>query len=320
MSKKRNKKSVVVRRNAGLGDNLLATAHAWYYASQTGRDLEICWAPSMYFKEKTINSFGRFFEVPREIGGVKIQYEEFVKPWKRLHRRLPLFPLKLFIPSLLGETAHKILRDQTPLFIKHWMEKRRQWLTRFIESGGRARAGKVVINTHFNFLEPDKIKPFFDALRLAPKYQERLDDFRDKHFKGKKVIGVHIRYYDKSLPYSNHSPYWMKPEERFNHIKSELRKIIKQLNTKDYVVFLATDNEKVHDFFKTNIDHLVTYEKTFHDLSFTLELHQKTAENAFEDDLIEMFLLAESSILYRYPPSGSWFSYYGSLYASEVVI
>lgn len=311
---------MVAKRNAGLGDNLLATAHAWYYASRTGRDLEICWAPSMYFSDKSINSFGKFFKVPQSIKGVNIIYEKNVGPWKRMRIRLPFFPLRFFIPSMLGEGLQKILRQNTPLFLKESNKKRREWLTGIIESGTNVGNREAVINTHFDFLEPQIIKPFFDALKLAPEYQERLVKFREKHFRNKTVIGVHIRYYDKSLPFSNHTPYWLEPEKSFSHIKNELQKIVQKLNTDDYVIFLATDNVKVYDFFYDNIDHLVTYPKEFQNITFTLDLHQKVRENSFEDDLIEMFLLAESQILYRYPPSGSWFSYYASLYAEELFI
>jgi len=319
MKTKKNKK-VVARRNAGLGDNLLATAHAWYYAQQTGRDLEISWAPSMYFADKSINSFGTFFKVPKKINDVDVIYNPKIKFRDRLYRRLPFFPAKYFLPTILGESVHKLLKNKAPGVFKKMTGTRRQWLMKIIEEGKPFNKEVLVFNTHFNFLEPEKIKPFFDALELMPKYQEKVDEFRKKHFKGKKVIGVHVRYYDKNLPYSNHTPYWLKPDESFEHIKSELQKIIKKLDTEDYVIYLATDNEIVFKYFKQNIDKLVVYNKAFQNITFTASLHHKVEENSYEDDLIEMFLLADSNVLYRYPPSGSWFSFYGSLYANEVIM
>ena len=313
-------KKLIVRRNAGLGDNLLATAHAWYYAQQTGRDLEISWAPSMYFIDKSVNSFGTFFKVPEKIGDVNIIYNTNISFTKRLYRRLPFFPGKYFLPTILGELAHKLLRNNAPDFFKKMSEKRRNWLMNIIEDGRSFDKNIIVFNTHFNFLDPQKIKPFFDAIELLPEYQERVDEFRNKYFQGKKVVGVHVRYYDKNLPFSNHTPYWLEPNESFEHIKNELEKIIKKLDADDYVIYLATDNEIVFDYFSKNIDKLVVYNKKFQNITFTASLHHKVEENSYEDDLIEMFLLADSNVLYRYPPSGSWFSFYASLYADEVIM
>ena len=320
MMKNKSKKKVVARRNAGLGDNLLATAHAWYYAQQTGRDLEISWAPSMYFSDKSVNSFGTFFKVPEKIGDVNIIYHEKVRFFTRLKRRLPFFPLKYFFQTIFAEVTIKLMRNKGPKIIHKIRDKRNKWLTDFIYNGNSTSNLNVTFNTCFNFLESEKIKPFFDALELLPKYQERVDEFRNKHFKGKKVIGVHVRYYDKNLPFSNHTQYWLEPEKSFEHIKNELQKIVNKLDTDDYVIYLSTDNEIVFDYFRNSIDNFVVYNKAFQNITFTMSLHHKIAENSYEDDLIEMFLLADSNVLYRYPPSGSWFSFYGSLYADEVVM
>ena len=205
MEYKSNKK-VVARRNAGIGDNLLATAHAWYYAKKTGRSLVINWAPSMYFKDKSKNAFGAFFEVPREIDGVRIIYEEKVGLLKRFLRRLPLLPFRYFLPVLIIEVFHKFLRGSTPASMMRLREKRRAWSIDLIENGTDYGKDTVVFNTHFNFLPQNVLKPFFDSLVLRPPYQEKIDDFVNHFFKGKKVIGLHIRYYDKNLPVSNHTP------------------------------------------------------------------------------------------------------------------
>ncbi|MFO7924697.1 MAG: nodulation protein NodZ [Bacteroidales bacterium] len=319
MEHKSNKK-VISRRNAGIGDNLLATAHAWYYAKKTNRALVINWAPSMYFSDKSKNAFGTFFEVPDEIDGVRIIYEENVGLLKRLLRRLPLFPFRFFLPVVFIEVVHKFLRGRTPSSMMRLREKRRAWSIDLIENGTDCGRDTVVFNTHFNFLDPQLLKPFFDGLKLKPRYQEKIDGFSEHFFKSKIVIGMHIRYYDKSLPYSNHTPYWLEPEKSFDIIRSRVRELTANHGDNGYVVYLATDSKVVYDNLKDSIPNLVTYAKDFQSVTFTLTLHHRVDENSYEDDLIEMFLLARSDILYRYPPSGSWFSYYGSLYAGEVII
>lgn len=317
---KQEKKRVISRRNAGLGDNLLATAHAWYYAQQTGRDMEISWVPSMYFKDNSVNSFGYFFKIPDKIGDVHILYNPKVGFLTRLKRRLPLFPAKFFLQTFIGEVVVKLLRNKGPKFIHEAKNKRREWLIDIIRSSKHRPEKEIVFNTHFNFLEPKLIKPFFDAIHLTPKFQDKVDDFQNTHFKDKKVIGVHVRYYDKSRPISSHTKHWLEPDKSFEHIKSQIQKIIAKFDTQNYIIYLATDNEIVFNYFKKNFDNLVTYNKAFQDIKFDITLHHKIAENSYEDDLIEMFLLSYSNVLYRYPPSGSWFSFYGSLYADEVVM
>jgi len=257
------RKKVISRRNSGLGDNLLATAHAWYFANRNGRSLEINWAPSMYFKDKSINAFGRFFKVPSEIGNVPIEYQNRVGFFKRLYRRLPLFPFKFFLSSLFAEITHKILRNRTPPKIKNIRDHRREWCMSLIKNEIKSNSREILFNTHFDFLPQQEIKPFFDELQLIPRLQEKIDNFSDRFFKNKKVIGMHVRYYDKSLPVSNHTPYWLEPEKSFERIESEIQEIISSLKGQDYVVYLATDSEIVYDFAKNKIPNLVTYKNVF---------------------------------------------------------
>ena len=54
--------------------------------------------------------------------------------------------------------------------------------------------------------------------------------------------------------------------------------------------------------------------------SATQELHEELPVETAEESAIEMLLLARSEILVRFPPSGSWFSYLGSLYARKVIM
>jgi len=60
----------------------------------------------------------------------------------------------------------------------------------------------------------------------------------------------------------------------------------------------------------------VTFDKEFN--SHDIQLYQGLPIEMASAAIIEMFLLAKSDILVRFPPI-SWFSYYASLYAKEVV-
>jgi hypothetical protein len=245
----------------------------------------------MYFSEKSKNAFGEFFEVPDEIDGVRIIYEDRIGLIKRVSRRLPFFPLKYFLPVLIIEILHKFLRSKTPSWMMNYREIRREWSIQLISNGTEYNKDVVIFNTHFNFLDPQLLKPFFDGLKLKPQYQEKIDGFANHFFEGRTVVGMHIRYYDKSLPVSNHTPYWLQPEKSFEIIRSRVRELTANLGDNGYVVYLATDSKVVYDNLKDTIPNLVTYAKDFQSVKFTLTLHHKIDENSFEDDLIEMFCL-----------------------------
>ncbi len=89
------------------------------------------------------------------------------------------------------------------------------------------------------------------------------------------------------------------------------------LEESEYVVFLCTDSRVVQEFVSKSIGNVVSYEKKFGE-DGSRELHEELPVETAEATLIEMFLLARSDILVRFPP-GSWFSHYASLYVKTIV-
>jgi len=318
MKNNKHQKEVISRRNAGLGDNLFATAHAWYYAKKTNRKLVISWAPSMYLNDKSANGFPYFFEVPESIDHVPIKVENKVGAYQRFIRRLPLIPYKFFLPALFAEAVHKIFRKKTPGFLLQFMDNRRKWSIDLIKNGTDIKNKTMIFNSHYGFLLSET-KPFFDALKLQPQFQALVDNFAEQHFKNKTVIGLHIKYYDKTMPKSNHTQHWLDPQVSLNQIKEKITEIISRIEKGNYIIYLATDSAIVQDFLKEHFENIVSFSKEFK-IEFTKSQHLKLTDNAVTAALVEMFLLAKSDILYRFPPSGSWFSHYGSLYAKETVI
>lgn len=309
-------RKVISRRNAGFGDNLFAAAHAWYYAKETNRSLEVSWAPSMYLDDKSVNAFGFFFDFPDTIEGVPIIAKEKIGSFARLVRSLPLEPGNLFIPAVLAEVSKRVLKGKSPKYFDQIAGRRAEWVMDVIKNGKEVNKKTLRLNGCYGFLN-EETKPFFKEIKLKPAYQKKVDDFTEINFKGKKVIGVHIRYYDKSLPKNNHTQYWLEPEESLKIINANLKKIVDEFDDPNYIIFLATDNKMVHDSIRSEFDQVVTFEKNFDIVQKGMHLHLPI-ESAF-NGLVEMFLLAKSDVLYRFPPSGSWFSHYGSIYAKKVV-
>lgn len=312
------RKKVVSRRNAGLGDNLFATAHAWYYAKQTNRTLEINWAPSMYLSDKSANGFPFFFKVPEEIEGVPIIAHSNISGFKRFTRQLPIKPYGTFIPVLFAEVLHKLMRKKTPGFLLKLMENRRNWTIDLIKNGKDVGYKTMIFNSHYGFLVYETI-PFFKALKLKDEFQKLADDFIENNFLGKKVIGVHVKYYNKSMPKSNHTQYWLDENTSLNQIKDKLNQIIAEFKELKTVIYLATDFPVVEDFLRNHFDNIVSFDKTFK-IEYTQSQHLKLTDDAVTAALVEMFLLAKSDVLFRFPPSGSWFSHYGSLFAGKTIM
>ncbi len=252
----KNSKIVVSRRNAGFGDNLFAAAHAWYYAKKTNRSLVINWAPSMYLGDKSRNAFSFFFNFPNEIQGVPIIVKEHVGVVSRQIRALPITPRHLFVLSLVAELSNKILKGKSPSYFKNMSKKREQWITDVMRTGREVKDNMLIFNGVYGFLE-EETKPFFNELKLKPKYQKKVDGFALNNFKEKVVIGVHIRYYDKSLPKNNHTKFWLEPEESMKIVNAKLKEIVDEIDDPNYIIFLATDNKMVNDSIRENFADVV---------------------------------------------------------------
>jgi hypothetical protein len=210
---------------------------------------------------------------------------------------------------------------------------------------GKDISSKVII-TNGCFGPHERLHPFFNALQLAPRLHSLVEEFTTIHFQNKKVIGVHIRYYDRNLRWTNHTNFWLDPEKAlkiceekiteaicclsstFYKTVSERNKITStekaeeqndnQLSSSDYVIFLATNSAWVVDTIKCKFENVITYEKSFGSKG-EKELHVEMPVETAQASAIEMFLLAKSDVMVRYPPE-SWFSYYASLYVKEIIV
>ena len=179
---------------------------------------------------------------------------------------------------------------------------------------------RVLIFTGYIDCFQKEVKPFYDSLELQPWIRDEVEDYAREHFSRKKVIGVHIRYHSKEMPFvDHHAHYWSDFKESLSSIKSKIDEAVRKIDTTEYVIFLATDSRKVFEALSENYPHILAYEKRF-GLDESIELHEELPVETGLASVAEMFLLARSDILVRYPPSGSLFSFYASLYANEVIV
>lgn len=311
-------RSIASCRNSGLGDNLSAAASAWCYARKTGRDLAICWFHSRYLRDQRENAFSRFFTLPDEIEGVAV----CVEPWVD---RISAFVLMHWaylvpFPDLVGMFAWLLRRTALARHVSNrfypvgyaWRRRQNKQM-QLIRSGADTPRHLLVASGCYP--PQADMQPFFDALRLQPHLSTQVDEFAARHFRGKTVIGVHIRYYDPALPPSDHSASWADPEQTLALCVNRIEAAIEAMAVPDCVVFLATDSRKVHDFIRTRLQHVVCLEKPW-GIDPARELHEELPVETAEASVAEMFLLARCHLLVRLP-TRSWFSHYASLYVRQ---
>jgi Nodulation protein Z (NodZ) len=307
---------IISYRNSGFGDNLIAAASVWRYAKDTNRALVIFWQPSRYLADKSENAFSHFFSVPERIGGVPIIAESHIDTLSALLILHPYF----FHPSPdLLSIIYKVLSKSgisADNLFKRRFHIRQAAIDQIINNSEDVR-DRIII-THGCYVPNDNLNPFFDSLELRPEFRLKADEFADKFFRNKKVIGVHIRYYNEKMPYSEHTKYWQDHVKALCVCLNKIKEAEARINHSDYVIFLSTDSRLVHDFITNAVKNTVVYEKIFGSNGFQ-ELHQELPVETAEATLIEMFLLAKCDILLRFPP-WSWFSHYASLYVKEVIV
>ncbi len=312
---KRHPRVIISHRNRGLGDNLLAAANAWYYAKHTNRSLVVFWQHSLYLADKGENAFTRFFKVPENIEGVPVIAEPRIDILSALLILHPYFFSPAPDPSLI---LYKVLSKAgviTDNLFKRRMQRRQEETDRIINNLIDVR--QKIIVTHGCYGPNQNLKPFFDALVLRAELKERADEFEEKHFRNKKVIGVHIRYYNPAMPPSGHTKYWLDQTKALAACLDRIKKAAAGFKDSEYAVFLCTDSRIVQEFVSQSVCNVISYEKEFGTDS-SKELHQELPVETAEAALIEMFLLARSDVLFRYPP-GSWFSHYAGLYAKKTI-
>jgi hypothetical protein len=305
---------IVSRRNSGFGDNLLAAANAWRYARAMGRSLAIVWARSRYLEDPAENAFPRFFAIPENVAGVRVivppRVDALSKAFLRAAFALSPRPdARLFGARILSSVG----MDGARAF-KRESERREGEIDGIVE--GLLEVGPKILVTQGCYGPKDELRPFFDAVRLSPRLAGIADDFAARNFAGKKVVGAHVRYYGPHLPFSAHTPYW---RDWAPGVKACIDGInnAREMAGGEHVVFLSTDSRPLEDLLTRAIRGVVTYPKPF-GRDFGGELHDEIPIETAEASAIEMFLLARSDVLFRYPPR-SWFSHYGSLYAGRVL-
>jgi len=285
-------KIIVAYRKLGLGDCLLQAANAWLHAKETQSKLLIAWYNSLYIEQKDKNAFFNFFDLPDNIAGVEIIRQEeitifvrFAIFMTRLHSRIIKIKKKLGLIS----------QDRTDLSCR--------------------LSSKISVMYGCFGPNNDKLKIFFDSLKLKIELQQKIKNFTDINFIGKKVVGVHVRYYPSYLPFSNHTKLWEVEEDALKRIQNKIENAKRKLG-EDSIIFLATDSLMVQKAVTQKFNNVVIYKTLLPRKKRDVEFHVEYGIKFGEESIMEMFLLSKCDLLVRY--TSSWFSHYASLYVKVV--
>lgn len=276
-----NKKIILVKGKAGLGNRILSLLTALLYAKLSNRTLYVDWRDEGYSKNGE-NSFSHFFEGPNIKHEVSTINPASISPiiWK----------------DNLALSAHDLVseKDFNKLAVKYLPWFYRQYsvdlsrinyeenvlvfaaYTQKINKLRRHFTGK------FSYLAEKSTFEILstllkDELTLKTEIKKKVDDFKDNFFHSP-VIGVHVRYTDRKAPL-----------EKYH---KELSCILEK--NKDSQIFLATDNNKVQEEFRTKYNNVITTNKWLPEQGERIHYNTKSDPiSTGVEALIDMHLLAK---------------------------
>jgi hypothetical protein len=287
------KKFLLVKGLAGLGNRMLSALTAILYARLSGRRLIIDWSDPTFSKNGS-NAFLEFFICPTNGPTDEIPVTDSVNPSVWRHRlsasatsmRTPYKNLTEFWQNTSIDLK-KLDYDEDILILWLYHEK------------------VTLLRDHFKGAYEEYIRMSNEAIltRLLredllphPRIQTKVNEFKHKEFTGK-TVGVHIRYTDH---------------------RASLLAILDKLNTllrlePGLQVFLATDNIQIKKMFEENYPGVITtphwYPKPGSRIHNNLACPDRL-ESGIES-LVDLYLLAECD--YLIIDTSSTFSYVAKL-------
>jgi hypothetical protein len=287
---------VVSMRMTGLGDRLICLGAAWRFARNTGRTLVADWRHSPYSPDFEQNAFALCFEPLPELAGVAFIGDDRVESLRLPRPRYPAFwNDDAFLAAPYLRPSRTIFSD-------------RDAAVKTIRAGRDLPASTVVLDACVNdgLVSLADSRTFLSALQPTPHVLEQVATFRQEYLGVGPIIGLHIRH-GNGAP-TGHAHYWHSFQASIDRCGRAVRVARERLGH-DAPVLLCTDSSEVEGAVREQISGVITRAKVFRppgegELHLSPETHQGR-----DDAIVEMLLLAECSVLIRYPP-GSFFTFY----------
>jgi len=325
-----DRKYLIVKGCAGLGNRLITLSNAIEYANQTNRILYVDWSDGQ-FGAKGTNVFYKYFQL-NDIAHIQSIDE--------IHD----FENKSYYPLILGQQPQASLYDLyvqdggkyltriIPPSVKgnlakthgYWRLKTNRTLQtgtdiqaikslfrkNDIPFGGRYKANMKQDVLFFADFSPTFYKETLKStLELSEGLTNEIYNLIDKYKLGENTIGVHVRMTDKQ------------PDATLDTLKAK----INSLNIGSPQIFLATDNQEVEEYFLQHFNHVVFTEKWRpENTGKQMGVHQyairnkdyEAAETMLKESIIDMWLLSKCE--YLIAQKNSSFSRISSTFKNQV--
>lgn len=283
---------VISKRYTGLGDCVTSLLGAWRFARRTGRSLVADWRFSCYSVEPDCNLFATIFLAPPLLAGVRFLGDDRVndlQPAGSYYMPRIWNPASIHTAPVEGERGD----GAEIMALLRGNEDAPEDIVVFEQclGGGFATEAESYL--------------FFSALQPVPIIAERIERFAEKWFSDRYVIGVHIRH-GNGGNIMGHAPYWRSAETALGQVTRSIASCFGELEKRGdrkVVVFLCTDSEAIEAFGRSHWPNVVCRPKHFNQRGKG-ELHLAPESwRGVHDGVAEMFLLARSDVLIRYPES-----------------
>lgn len=286
---------ILVKGSSGLGNRILALSTALWYSRITKRKIIVDWQDGSYGDGKR-NVFFHYFDCPIALDLDILQSNLSIYP--------PIWQNNL--AKTFGGLKHILNLSESQMSCDisqvNYLEDMVVFCSYTHKTG---KIKKFLTGDFADFSKLDTrgiIKAILGTeLQLKANIQAEVDKFAQQHFTGS-VLGVHVRYTDMKVD--------------LDKIHRQVGKILAK--NQPYIIFLATDSQKVKEDFLARYPRVITTDKWFPESG--TRLHQNWSECSDrlrngQEALIDLYLLARCDhLIYS---SQSSFGYLASIISNQ---
>jgi hypothetical protein len=265
---------VITRKSTGVGSDLISIAGACWYAQRTSRHVLVDWRGSRYSQDIGSNLFPELFVVEQESGQPEIT------PVQRDFSDTSLLGPILYSNSQnFEEYHHEMLIPAMPNNCDFVCTRPMHHLP------SESEQCKVL----------SRIKP-------VSSIHDKIEQFVDSHFRGRSIIGIHIRYGNGELLGDGRDELF---KQGLNFLLQRCENALTSLSGSADAIFLCTDSALIRDAITSRFKNVFSYPSKV-GTHGPIHVRERGIPGAVEA-VIEMWLLAECKGLIFNP---SWFSHY----------
>ncbi len=174
-----------------------------------------------------------------------------------------------------------------PIDLKPKTYTRKRLIAKYIDDVEKAYYGNSVL---FFFSRNRANQLITKYISLKKYLKKEIDSFFSEKVKNEYVIGVHYRSSDKNFE---------APFVPIENLAREVKKHIKKIPTKNYTIFLATDNKSALEFFKFQFRDRLVFQNSFYSKGDKGAHYIYRGYESGKRAVIDCYLLSRCNVLIR---------------------